>query len=183
MDSSLVEGGLNVTLTIRLLMHGKVSAATWNCYSNVFKQCLFLLIFLINILLFAGGWKHHWQGELPLCPNWSLSFLVFIFVKCFWYFFTERRECQEDERGGRMSFLCLVVQIWVIKMAVTHRSQQRLQLIWYFLFLVSAERRSHQHLRGELSREDHNSCRADHLYFQGLLHDHWEARGGWIFCC
>lgn len=30
MDSSLVEGGLNVTLTIRLLMHGKVGAVTWN---------------------------------------------------------------------------------------------------------------------------------------------------------
>lgn len=27
MDTSMVEGGLNVTLTIRLLMHGKVSAA------------------------------------------------------------------------------------------------------------------------------------------------------------
>lgn len=25
MDTSVVEGGLNVTLTIRLLMHGKVS--------------------------------------------------------------------------------------------------------------------------------------------------------------
>ena len=30
MDSSLVEGGLNVTLTIRLLMHGKVSATACN---------------------------------------------------------------------------------------------------------------------------------------------------------
>lgn len=54
------------------------------------------------------------------------------------------------------------------------------QLMLYFLFPSSAEWRSHQHLRGELSREDHNSCRANHLYIQGLLHDHWEARGGQI---
>lgn len=31
MDSSLVEGGLNVTLTIRLLMHGKVSCDCVHC--------------------------------------------------------------------------------------------------------------------------------------------------------
>lgn len=38
MDSSLVEGGLNVTLTIRLLMHGKVSTATWSHFIKVFKR-------------------------------------------------------------------------------------------------------------------------------------------------
>lgn len=32
MDTGVIEGGLNVTLTIRLLMHGKVRAGgMWEC--------------------------------------------------------------------------------------------------------------------------------------------------------
>lgn len=53
MDSSLVEGGLNVTLTIRLLMHGKVSTATWNHFIKVFKrECNVEMLVSHNILFF-----------------------------------------------------------------------------------------------------------------------------------
>lgn len=48
-----------------------------------------------------------------------------------------------------------------------------------FCFSVCTEWCSHQHLRGELSGEDHNPCRTDHLHFQSLFHDHWETGGGW----
>lgn len=40
MDSSLVEGGLNVTLTIRLLMHGKVSVPPFRSASITYTALL-----------------------------------------------------------------------------------------------------------------------------------------------
>lgn len=55
MDSSLVEGGLNVTLTIRLLMHGKVSTATWNHFIKVFKRGCnveLLVSYIIHLFFF-----------------------------------------------------------------------------------------------------------------------------------
>lgn len=38
MDSGVIEGGLNVTLTIRLLMHGKVR-------SSIDSLCLHLIVY------------------------------------------------------------------------------------------------------------------------------------------
>lgn len=43
---------------------------------------------------------------------------------------------------------------------------------FFFFLSVCAEWRSHQHLRGELSGEDHNPGGTHHLHFQSLLYDH-----------
>lgn len=104
--------------------------------------------------------------------------LVFLFLV--FYFFVlnvsgvslQKGESVKKMREEVGCFSCFIVKIRVIKRAVTHLSQRWPRLIGYFLFPVSAEWRSHQHLGGELSREDHNPRRADHLHFQGLLHDH-----------
>lgn len=107
------------------------------------------------------------------------KFIVFFLVFNFFLLNISGISLQKGESVKKMReevgcFSCFIVQIRVItgKTAVTRLSQRWPQLIWYFLFPVSAEWRSHQHLRGELSREDHNPGRADHLHFQGLLHDH-----------
>lgn len=43
MDSGVIEGGLNVTLTIRLLMHGKVrSTISLSCQESIFYDLLFM---------------------------------------------------------------------------------------------------------------------------------------------
>lgn len=43
MDSGVIEGGLNVTLTIRLLMHGKVrSPISLSCQETIFYDLLFM---------------------------------------------------------------------------------------------------------------------------------------------
>lgn len=43
MDSGVIEGGLNVTLTIRLLMHGKVrSPISLSCQESIFYDLLFM---------------------------------------------------------------------------------------------------------------------------------------------
>lgn len=43
MDSGVIEGGLNVTLTIRLLMHGKVrSPISLSCQEAIFYDLLFM---------------------------------------------------------------------------------------------------------------------------------------------
>lgn len=142
---------------------------------------LFLIMYFF--FFFAGGWKHHWQGELLLVLKLILFFLVFYFsLLNISGISLQKGESVKKMREEVGCFSCFIVQI-VIKTAVTHLSQRWRRLIWYFLFPVSAEWRPHQHLGGELPREDHNPRRADHLHFQGLLHDHWETRGGQISCC
>lgn len=74
------DGGLGVTLTLRLLMHGKVQALThivnklrdgscssflltswihFFCFKYVFTVCNYLLSFYPIL----GGWQHHRKGE------------------------------------------------------------------------------------------------------------------------
>lgn len=169
-------------------MHGKVSTATWSHFIKVFKrECdVELLVSYVIHLFFSFCRKleaslARWAA---LGAKIDLSlFGVFFFVLNVSGISLQKGESVKKMREEVGWFSCFNVQIRVLKRAVTHLSQRWPRLIRYFLFPVSAEWRSHQHLRGELSREDHNPRRADHLHFQGLLHDNWETRGGQISCC
>lgn len=52
MDSGVIEGGLNVTLTIRLLMHGKVSVLVKKLvryFSTMLPYCLLFTLYTSDV--------------------------------------------------------------------------------------------------------------------------------------
>lgn len=55
------EGGLNVTLTIRLLMHGKVCPQNNICHYPLFENGHYWTLNLF-VSVPAGGGEHHWKG-------------------------------------------------------------------------------------------------------------------------
>lgn len=66
------DGGLNVTLTLRLLMHGKVVhtlASTLSPPPHARQRCVNMMApcgeMWLNLCSprVAGSWQHHWQGR------------------------------------------------------------------------------------------------------------------------
>lgn len=79
MDSGVIEGGLNVTLTIRLLMHGKVSSPI-NClclHSGVYDA-----LFMESCPFERTGTLMRWVGILSWCCNvFRNGFVWFVHLK------------------------------------------------------------------------------------------------------